>query len=300
MAHTASAGVYLYQDPHSGVWQVGSSAKKQTFAQRLWLATLPFRSSKLVIGTSAATAGVILSLLASYFVLNGGLPKNPILALQPPPPSTQSVGLSDAPYMAANAPVAEALPLPTSPGEIQLPPPLIVKESQPLAPLGNMPPSVANVRPQTPAKVQSKDEAPLAIFNQPLQPKAVESQPGKQPNGPLSVQTRADSVVTGVQATPVRNDQSPTPGAQKTVQSAATAGNSAADPAALVVRPSTPQAVNILAVHTAESIVITNPSTRLPMVVKLGDRLPDGSTLKTVDKSNSSATNSRGETLSLR
>jgi hypothetical protein len=299
MAHTASAGVYIFQDPHSGVWQVGSSAAKQAFSQRFWLATLPLRSSKLVIGGIAVTVGVSFSLLSSYYLLNGDASINPTLALQPPAPLTQSVGLSAAPYMIPSLATAESLPLSTFPGSIELPPPLAVGQVSPLATRNNIAPFVvANARSQVPVKDQPKDESPLVIFNQPLPPKPAESPSAKQASGPLPKQTHLDPVVPVVQTSPVRNDPSASPGPQKPVQLVAAANT--ADPAALPVRPSTSQSVNILAVPTSESIVVTNPTTRLPMVVKVGDRLPDGSTLKTVDKSTSSATNSRGETLSLR
>jgi hypothetical protein len=67
---------------------------------------------------------------------------------------------------------------------------------------------------------------------------------------------------------------------------------------AKVVQP-TKTPVRLLAIPANNSVVVTDPTTRLPVVIKVGEALPDGSTLKSADKASSTALTSRGESISL-
>lgn len=106
------------------------------------------------------------------------------------------------------------------------------------------------------------DDSPMAVFNEPLQL----AKPAQQLTMPPMAKTGQELVSQGSS-----NNGKPI-GAAK---------------------------VRMLAVQSPTSIVVTNPQNRLPMTVKVGDSLPDGSVLKSIDKTNATAVSSRGETLVL-
>lgn len=324
MAHTAKPGLHLEQDQGTRFWRVASHGPKQTLAQRFRASVKAFAQSKVGIASIAAVAGVLLAMAANH--LSGvSFRLNPELAFASPPKTTtidvaqvaytsgqSGSGTDDLlppPIQVQDPAMGVQMPLPTSaaiiPPSVSLPP-VLPAVSPPKAP-PKAPPSIA-------AKVPVKDDSPMAVFNEPLPPKSpvsVSPPPQSPPQANQSIQA------TQRPATPVVLVATKPPASQTTTVAAPVAkqavlqppvGNSATTIKATDAQPSQPNAdrgvtqqqARILAVPDTGSIVITNPATRLPMVVKLGEPLPDGSTLKSVDKTASSAINSRGETLTLR
>lgn len=297
MAHTAKPGLHLEQDAASGMWQIASHAPKLTRLQKLWAKTAYLRSNKWIVASAAGAAGVSLALLASNITTFSHSSNNPVVLFKAAPQPTTSIALAAVDYGQPGASDSSALPPPVqNPGPLpQLPfqtdlAPLAANEPQPA---GN---NAASSR-QTAQPRAIPADVPMAVFNEPLQPKTIATpqvsapvQPGanQQPQSRLGPVVLSASSVT--QSKPVPNSKSvgvtsTAPNESAGAQSSGLTGESRA---------------HILAVPNAEAIVITNPATRLPMMVKLGERLPDGSTLKSVDKNSSSAVTSHGETLSLR
>lgn len=320
MAHTSKAGLHLEQDQDTRFWRVASHGPKQTFAHRFRASVKAFAQSKVGIASVAAVAGVLLGMAANH--LSGvSFHQNPELAFASPPKTTtidvaqvaytsgqSGSGTNDLlppPIQVQDPAMGVQMPLPTSaaiiPPSVSLPP-VVPAVSPPKAP-----PSIA-------AKVPVKDDSPMAVFNEPLPPKSpvsVSPTPQSPPQANKSIQaTQRPATPAVLVATKPPASQTTTVAAPVAKQAVLQppAGNSATTIKATDAQPSQPNAdrgdtlqhARILAVPDTGSIVITNPATRLPMVVKLGEPLPDGSTLKSVDKTASSAINSRGETLTLR
>ncbi len=324
MAHTAKPGHHLEQDQGTRFWRVASHGPKLTLAQRFRAAVKAFAQSKVGIASVAAVAGVLLAMAANH--LSGvSFRLNPELAFASPPQTTtidvaqvaytsgQSGSGTDVllppPIQVQDPAMGVQIPLPTSaaiiPQSVSLPP-VLPAVTAPKAP-PKAPPSIA-------AKVSVKDDSPMSVFNEPLPSKSsvsVSPPPQSPPQANQSIQANQRP------ATPAVLVATKPPASQTTTVAAPVAkqavvqppvGNSATTIKATDVQLSqsnagrgvTQQQARILAVPDTGSIVITNPATRLPMVVKLGEPLPDGSTLKSVDKTASSAINSRGETLTLR
>jgi len=320
MAHTAKPGLHLEQDQGTRFWRVASHGPQPTLAQRFRASVKAFAQSKVGIASVAAAAGVLIAMGANH--LSGvSFRLNPELAFASPTqtttidvaqvayPSGQSGSGADAllppPIQVQDQAVGVQMPLPTSapiiPPSVSLPPVL------PAVTPPKAPPPIA-------AKVPVKDDSPMAVFNEPLPPKSpvsVSPPPQSPPQANQSIQaTQRPGTPAVLVATKPPANQTTTVAAPVAKQAVVQppVGNSATTIKATESQPSQPNAdrgvtqqqARILAVPDSGSIVITNPATRLPMVVKLGEPLPDGSTLKSVDKTASSAINSRGETLTLR
>lgn len=327
MAHTAKPGLHLEQDQGTRFWRVASHGPKQTLAQRFRASVKAFAQSKVGIASVAAVAGVMLAMAANH--LSGvSFRLNPELAFASPPGTTtidvaqvaytsgqSGSGTDDLlppPIQVQDPAMGVQMALPTSaaivPPSVSLPP-VLPAVSQPKAP----PKAQPKAPPTTAAKVPVKDDSPMAVFNEPLPPKSpvsVSPPPQPLPQANPSVQaTQRLATPAVLVATKPSASQTTTVAAPVEKQAVVQppVGNSATTIKATDVQLSqsnagrgVTQQARILAVPDTGSIVITNPATRLPMVVKLGEPLPDGSTLKSVDKTASSAINSRGETLTLR
>jgi hypothetical protein len=322
MAHTAKPGLHLEQDQGTRFWRVASHGPKPTLAQRVRASVKAFAQSKVGIASVAAAAGVLLAVAANH--LSGfSFRLNPELAFASPTQTTtidvaqvaytsgQLGSGADAlppPIQVQDSAVGAQMPLPTSapiiPPSVSLPP-VVPAASPPKAP-PKAPPPIA-------AKVPVKDDSPMAVFNEPLPPKnpvSVSPPPQSPPQANQSIQATqrpgSPAVLVATKPPASQTTNVATPVAKQAVVQPPV-GNSATTIKPTESQPTQPNAergvaqqARILAVPDTGSIVITNPATRLPMVVKLGEPLPDGSTLKSVDKTASSAINSRGETLTLR
>lgn len=318
MAHTATPGLHLVQDEVTRLWRVASHTPQLTRYQRFIVNLEGFRSNKWVLASIAGITGIVLSVLVGYLAKTDIARKNPAVALQAAPSTTTSIDFSAVAYVPLQASaIANELPPPLadSSSSIQLP---ILPESValgiPAAPYAPLALKVRDIPMAAPSENQStlpnkvkqaaKDDSPMAVFNEPLQPKTVLATPVAAPAQTSLVTAQSKSSPVVIAVTPQSKPQivvSPKGAASNPVN--------APDPTPAQASPGvndslTGRAVasqgQILAVPNAESIVVTNPSTRLPMLLKIGDRLPDGSVLKSIDKSSSTATTSRGETLSLR
>lgn len=291
IGHTAQPGLHLQQDEATGLWVIASHIPKTTRWTRFLQTVQSYRSSKWMLACSAGVAGVVFAFAASQISGAWLLRKNPVVALQAAPLSTTSIAVAQVAYSSV-----QALPLQT--GVLPLP----IQTALPDHQTPNLPESFATGMPspalplsqefKQPApstKKPVKDDAPMSVFNEPLQSKLA-----PVPTTAVVIAPQASARTPPVSLTPTRSE-APAKNAPQTFP--VSVGN---ENRAEAQRSSASLPLSILAVHSQDSIVVTNPTTRLPMVVKVGDPLPDGSLLKSVDKTTSSATTSRGETLSLR
>ena len=330
MAHTAVPGLHLEQDEATRFWKVAGHEPKLSHLRRLWLKLDAYRTKKVSVVVGAALGGLMLAVMANQVSTLTLAHKNPGLSLKAPPvtSSTTSIDVSQVAYPDAQPAFTETATLPVPildvPAAAQPPnrPSPVIGNQAPI-PNGlnlaaittlprSLPPdlSTPSVSLKQAPKQPVKDDAPMSVFNEPLhQPKAVVSPPATVSALTTPSPPAVKAAVVVQQATPAHSKpvvlQQATPSGVATskvtdARSTLQGTNSSNDPQP--ENPGSPASVQtrILAIPNTDSVVVTNPSTRLPMVVKIGDRLPDGSVLKSVDKANSNALNSRGETLSLR
>lgn len=305
LAHQARNGQHLIQDSESGDWQIVTAFKKPT----LWA---QFRNSKFYSNTYlrlglACVAGAGISMGINHIKTSPEvfLPITAHVSREPVPPI--SINLAPSAYaleptdlsqlpppigmvqtdIASNGPLPEkfaddvestkviqpaaeqAKPSPKAP-TVKAVSPAVRLALSPLVPVAKPPmpipattPKAAHVQEPSPKmsnNTSSKDDGKMAVFNEPLQ---VAKPPAAVTLPPLVSQGPTTSTATK---------------------------NSTSSPSA---RPG----VRMLAIESPSAIVVTNPLTRLPIVVKVGESLPDGSVLKSIDKT--SAVNSRGEVLVL-
>jgi type IV secretory pathway VirB10-like protein len=295
MAHTAVSGLHLEQDEQTRLWRVSTRVPSQSWLRRLSQTVRSRRAAKIGLALGTVLMAVAFAAIFSYVPSAGILRNDPPLALQPPPPEIAkptSIEVAKVPFPEGTFGTQEASPLPAPMFEAAL-------NSAPVLPA--MPLSRDKVKsaqvipPSAPVGAQKpKQEAPMAVFSEP------------PPSSPVA---SSDAVKTPARAEPVDQSKNQLP-KQRPLELASSPANPPSAPtsktpdmsgdAGSATARTNGNAIRILAVANSESIVVTNPTTRLPIVIKVGESLPDGTVLKSVDKAASTAQNSRGETLSLR
>ncbi len=322
IGHTAVPGLHLQQDEVTRLWVIASQELKVTHRMRLSRALQFCRSSKWLVAGSAGVAGVVLALIAGQISGASLFHRNPVVSLQAAPLSTTSIDVAPVAYAAVQPSPSAGLVLPPP---AQDPSPILQMPLLPEAAAIGMPSPVLNgaqgvKQLAVVTKQPVKDDSSMSIFNEPLQAKPVAA---NQVTGAVAVSPQTPGRSQAVVLTQSHPENPAKNGAQARAQVNTPVSQSPAINTAIALRPpesaaphaiapngkesqaegsrpTSAQQTSILAVPNSDSIVVTNTTTRLPMVVKVGERLPDGSVLKSVDKSTSSATTSRGETLSLR
>ena len=329
MAHTACDGIHLEQDPKSGNWKVVSVLSKPSLWSRARGLRI-FKNGWIRTGLACVVGAVVAMAFNHISPFNKAAPLPIAIAPQPEPIQPRSISLAQSSYAieatdpsslpppivvlsAAEEGISKSLadaaipaasaasatseavalvhktPAQTGPAPVQagantpaakaapivqpLQPPAPVRAAAPLLPPAKLVATVPAPLPKAPPAQQvaaaatakqsqpaGQDDGKLAVFNEPLQL----AKPTQAPTLPPVVATAAQS-----QSQPGNKAQPPKNG------------------------------IRMLAVQSATAIVVTNPTTRLPMVVKIGDQLPDGSVLKSIDKSASSAMSSRGDSIVL-
>lgn len=324
--HQAKPGKYLIQEAETGAWMVESNLRRTSLLARL--AAISFWKRRSFQITAALAAGVLCTLglnnlsgqqsalpFASPAAPHATAPQSislapatyatdPIdLSKLPPPIAEPDASLSE-PAQASETPsqqvpAAATTPVtpPAAPSLKQ--PPAVVPASAGASKIAQVPakplasPLPAPIRPPMPSPVAavkapdrkvpaaapvkppanpSADDAKMAVFNEPALQLA-------KPNG-------------GPAAEPSTGGAVPVPGI-------VSSGPVHLTPKVGSTAPASKTGVRMLAVQDPSSIVVTNPATRLPMVVKVGQSLPDGSTLKSVDKTALTALTSKGDQLVL-
>lgn len=275
-AQTSVEGLNLVQDPITGRWETIKSGRGLSAFARLKLRYFGPAKSRttfkvnLGIAFAVCALGVGTTIFFSWAPMQTGRystsetspPKvviKPGLPSQEAPSVPASITVDSGAYVEQRAESSDPLPPPMS---LQVPQAVIPQPMPAPAKLSTTVPPIAPTAPPVNAKApqaKAEESNPISVFNEPL----------PLLKSPLTM-----------------------------LPSPATSGQVQAVQAAKPVQP-TKTAIRILAIPENNSVVVTDPSTRLPLLVKVGEALPDGTTLKSVDKANSSALTSRGESISL-
>lgn len=332
LEHNAKPGQYLLQDEGTGNWKIESSGQRASrwarlIASRFWTRGSFQVSAALLAGALIATG------FTSLPPFTAGLPFAPPSTNQPIHP--QSISIAPSSYGSEPIdlsklppPIVEADAKPLEDGasaqraDLSPPPPAQqapATAQKALAPAPNTAPAAAAKPPVTQSNVSSgkvtpppsQPAAPLparlalpmpspvaaAVVPERKAPAPVAQPKGQAPASP------EDSKIA-VFNEPALQLAKPTAAQGNTSAPVVQAPAAASGPVVLTAKAGTPapgakSSVRMLAVQDPASIVVTNPTTRLPMIVKVGQQLPDGSTLKSVDKAASTAVTSKGEQLVL-
>ncbi|ABE47346.1 hypothetical protein [Polaromonas sp. JS666] len=331
--HQARPGQFLIQETGTGAWSIEFYRKQTSLLGKL--AASRFWKRKSFQISVALAAGALFTVgINNFSAFRSGLPFAPPGASQAKAP--QSISIAPATYAADPIDLSKLPPpiveqdgkLPESTltagaagqaGQLS-PPAQNLQVAQPAAPnspqaavsptvntatakvaqpaVQGAPPLPAQIRPPMPSPVAAAtvpDRKAPAVAPAPVKPAA---------------NTSADDAKIAVFNEPALALAKPNPGPAAAAAAAATAGTAAAQggvsagPVLLTPKvgstpPSSKSAIRMLAIQDPSSIVVTNPTTRLPMVVKVGQSLPDGSTLKSVDKTALTAVTSKGDQLVL-
>lgn len=293
LSQTSVEGIHLVQDPATRRWETIKCSRPSAFVglKRRFFELVKARTTfktNIAIAFSACALGVAITISLSWAPMNTG--KNQIAAstlpvvvikaglpIEPPRQQTTSIAVAADGYVEK---IAESkVPLPPSINQ-QVPPAAIPEPmpapvwvpsvGQDIAANPKLPsiraPVVTTVKSLPQTQIANGDDSnSMSVFNEAL------------PS--LKSTTSISQLAAPVPAAPVQATQSarvvqPTKAAQQAT-------------------------IRILAIPVNNSVVITDPSTRLPVVVKVGEVLPDGSVLKSADKATSTAVTSRGESISL-
>lgn len=324
LEHQAREGQYLKQDALTGNWQILSIRPKPSLWRRFRTSFL-FTNAYWGAGLACA-AGVLFAMAFNHIDFPTSPVSLPIAVMTSEPTPPQSISIATSTYAleltdlgSLPPPIAVGSntegstgPIPVDAGSVQaettkpgvaapldkkaaelkptagsLPPPPIKAEVAPVATPSRLPVSAAAVKPAEKLPLPPSIHLPKAAVKQAVQtgPKAA-TQPEGQNEGKIAVFNEPLQL-----AKPSAGAVLPPP--------IASAPQTPASPRSPASSPSGKNGVRMLAVQGPTSIVVTNPSNRLPMVVKVGEALPDGSVLKSIDKTASTAVNSRGEVLVL-
>lgn len=324
--HQAKPGKYLVQEAETGAWMVESNLRRTSLLARLAAINLWKRKSFQI--SAALAAGVLCTLGLNH--LSGQKASLPFASpASPQATAPQSISLATATY------AADPIDLSKLPPPIVEPDASLTEPAQATESPSQQVPAVATAPLLPPAAPTSKP--PTAVVPANAGAAKVAQVPAKPPASPLPAQIKPPmpSPVAAIKApertapptTPLKPTVNPSADDSKmavfnepALQLAKPNGAPAAAPATSgavpvsgivssgpvlltpkvgTAPPASKTGVRMLAVQDSSSIVVTNPATRLPMVVKVGQSLPDGSTLKSVDKTALTALTSKGDQLVL-
>jgi hypothetical protein len=328
LEHQSRDGQHLKQDSLTGAWQIVAGLQKPSLWTRV-------RNSKLYTNTYfrlglACVAGALVSMTFNKIGTspNGSLPIAVQVENAPAPPKSISIesgtyalvptdtsGLPP-PIVVGPGADAENSPLPLELASVAVG---TISNSLDAAPT-NESDSKAISKTGSSTAIPANPHAPVAVAS-PVRPtiNALPITPAAKLPLPLPISVSPPKAAAQQVAASAKKTSSPVAGQDDGKMAVfnepplplAKPATAAALPspvtpsvqtAAALKSPASPSGktgVRMLAVQSPTAIVVTNPSTRLPIVVKVGESLPDGSILKSIDKTASTAVSSRGEVLVL-
>jgi hypothetical protein len=326
--HQARPGQFLIQETSTGAWSIEFYRKQTSLIAKLTGSRFWRRKSFQI--SVALAAGALFALgINNLSAFRSGLPFAPPGASQAK--ATQSISIAPATYAADPIDLSK-LPPPVAEQEARLPDPAptagvagqVGQATPPAANLQVAQPAVSNApqptvsptvtaatakvaqpaaqaSPPLPAQIRPPMPSPVAAANVPdRKAPPVPAAPAKP-----AANTSADDAKIAVFNEPALALAKPNPGSPAAasgtavIQGSVSAGPVLLTPKVGSASQSAKSGIRMLAIQDPSSIVVTNPTTRLPMVVKVGQSLPDGSTLKSVDKTALTAVTSKGDQLVL-
>lgn len=249
----------------------------------------------LVVGVALITSGV---LLASHFGFDGPAPKDdfPVGAAGDKSGSVRVIDQDYAPVAPAQQPVltplqampsplpiddSQGVPLPVSPPQVNTPPSSVKKADKDAA--EKQTPSVVVVDDgPSPKATPQQTVAPAKAADKPTAPAPAKQEPPAKPTPPSAT------------LPPPQKGGKPAEGAVKfaaPVDEKPVGGSSAKAQAPEAKREEGGVKITIVDITPGgKAVLVTNPSTRLPTKLGVGDKLPNGKTIQAIDEKTGSVT----------